>query len=197
MHILLIRHGETLWNIERRLQGQTDIPLSDTGRAQAQALAALVKRYDVRQVTTSGLARAQDTARELGFHTFTADPQLNECYLGQWEGQYAADIRSTQGADYKAWRAGDFDPPGAETLVDFRARVLCGVDAAVGRGLAAHSADSPVPAIAIVMHGGVIRAALRALVGLEPSQVVAPHPASLTVLRLDGEKLLLESYNLR
>ncbi len=89
-HLYLVRHGETDWNAERRIQGSTDIPLNDTGRAQARAAAELLARRSFDAVVASPLSRAFETgsliAERLGLPTPTAHPGLAERAYGDAEG---------------------------------------------------------------------------------------------------------------
>jgi broad specificity phosphatase PhoE len=92
--LLLVRHGETDWNAEGRLQGHTDRPLSDYGRRQAQQLAAELDGEELVAIYSSDLARARETAeivgRRLGLPT-VFDPDLREKDWGTWEGLTAAE----------------------------------------------------------------------------------------------------------
>ncbi len=87
--LLLVRHGETDWNAEGRLQGQTDRPLSDYGRRQAQQLAGGLESEEVEAIYSSDLARARETAEIVGERlglTVELDPDLREKDWGTWEG---------------------------------------------------------------------------------------------------------------
>jgi broad specificity phosphatase PhoE len=92
--LLLVRHGETDWNAEGRLQGQTDRPLSDYGRRQAQQLAEELQGEELEAIYSSDLARARETAeivgRRLGLPT-VLDPDLREKDWGTWEGLTAVE----------------------------------------------------------------------------------------------------------
>ena len=92
--LLLVRHGETDWNAEGRLQGHTDRPLSDYGRRQAERLAEELDGEELEAIYSSDLARARDTAeivgRKLGLPT-VLDPDLREKDWGTWEGLTAAE----------------------------------------------------------------------------------------------------------
>ena len=184
--LILVRHGQTEWNAARRLQGQTDIALSDHGRAQARALAPMIASLGPDHAMTSDLARAAETAILIGA-TATPDRRLREQALGQWEGGLIADLPPE---DYRGWRAGQFTPPGGESWTEFRARV----GAALGKTVE----QAQATALA-VCHGGVIRAALDALLGLPPSRIVPVGPGSLCILAFpDGPaSARLEAFNLR
>jgi glucosyl-3-phosphoglycerate phosphatase len=180
MRLVLVRHGETPWNEERRLQGQRDIGLSATGRRQVAALAETVGYLAPGYVVTSGLRRTHETAEVLGVRPDACDPRLNEAYLAGWEGRYSAEIKEEGGGVYAAWRAGRFHPPGAESFGALTERVVAGIEAAVrdaearGHGL-----------LMAVTHGGPARAFLTAAVGLDPARTVPSHPASLSIVDVD------------
>ncbi|MGC5627038.1 histidine phosphatase family protein [Georgenia sp. Z1344] len=180
MRLLLVRHGETAWNLERRLQGQRDIGLSPTGREQARALAGAVRRMAPEHVVSAALLRARETAELLGTTPDAVDERLNEAHLGEWEGCRSADVREADPDRYAGWRAGSYRPPGAEAFEALTGRVVAGVDDAV-RAAHARGATS----VLVVTHGGPMRAYLRAAVGLDPDRTVHSLPASLTTIDLD------------
>ncbi|WOI57464.1 histidine phosphatase family protein [Palleronia sp. LCG004] len=186
--LLLIRHGETEWNADRRLQGQRDIGLSTTGEAQALALAPLVASLAPGLVRSSDLVRARRTAALLGHPGAKTEPRLREQALGDWEGRQIAEIRAEDRQAYLDWRAGSYAPPGGETWTSFRQRVQAGLEAAFATG---------PETVALVCHGGVIRAALDACLGLSPKQIIPVGPASLTILALSETGIRLEAFNLR
>jgi probable phosphoglycerate mutase len=192
MRLVMIRHGETLWNSEHRLQGQADAPLSPKGRAQAAALAPVFANGlapDV--VVASDLPRARDTAAIIGFPNATLDPRFREIDVGSWTAKLIADIKAVDPKGYKGWRAGTHTPEGGEPWSAFVARIVDGI-----RDLAKGGAET----VLVVAHGGVIRAACEALVGLIPANVVPVGPATLTIfdVELEGDGIVarLEGYNL-
>ncbi len=92
--LLLVRHGETDWNADGRLQGQTDRPLSDYGRRQARELAAELEDEDLEAIYASDLSRARETAEIVGERLGLAvvlDPDLREKDWGNWEGLTAVE----------------------------------------------------------------------------------------------------------
>jgi broad specificity phosphatase PhoE len=171
--LLLVRHGATAWNLEGRLQGATDVALSDAGVEQARALRPLVDAWRPDAVVASPLARAADTASILVDRAPTLDARLVEVGLGAWEGRTSREL----GDDARAWRRGELVPPGGEAPGVARGRVLAALaDAAALGGV-----------VLVVTHGGVVRAALDGLVGLATRHVAPVAPASLTVVDLaDG-----------
>ena len=142
----LVRHGETDWNKQGRLQGWSDIPLNDTGREQARELGARIADIPFDAVYASDLSRAADTARiavesrDLDVHT---DPDLRERHFGTWEGMSDAEIRKRHSPEPgQAW--------GDDESKD-EARKRC--TRAVSRIASRH----PGGAILLVTHGGTIR----------------------------------------
>jgi broad specificity phosphatase PhoE len=155
--IVLARHGETDDNREPvRVQGFTDTPLNDNGRAQAAKLAERVAGQGFRSLWSSDLSRARETAEIVGRRidlTPRLDARLREANRGRWEGSLFIDIEREDPDGYAAWRrAGDeFRFPGGESLLEQQQRVEAALDE-IGR-------DSELPAL-VVCHGGSIRVML-------------------------------------
>lgn len=127
--LVLVRHGETEWNHDNRVQGSMDIPLSPRGREQAEALAReLLRRreaYDL--LFTSDLQRAGETARilasRLGGLDVTVDPLLREMDCGRWEGLAIDDLREREPEGWRRWMDDpSFRVPGGESILDVRER---------------------------------------------------------------------------
>jgi alpha-ribazole phosphatase/probable phosphoglycerate mutase len=183
VRLLLARHGESVWNAERRFQGRTDIPLSARGRAQAEALARGLRGYRVRAAYVSPYRRAVETAeialRDSGVPQ-TVLPELRELSLGQWEGCTVDDVRARDGDPYRAWLRAPHDcpPPDGEPLPDVHTRVQSAVD----RIAAAHPNGDDV---LIVAHGGVISVYACHLLGCSFNDLwrLRVDNASLTVVR--------------
>jgi len=151
--ILLARHGETDWNVERRVQGHSDTPLNDTGRGQARALAEELAGEPIDAVYSSDLARAHETARIVAAGRgldVTAIRDLRERNFGTWEGLTDEEIyvRHPHARD-RSWQEwGD-----AETRDEMADRVL----GALHRIAETH----PDQRVLVVSHGGPLRAVLR------------------------------------
>lgn len=157
--LVLIRHGQTDWNVGMRIQGETDIALNAVGRAQAQRLAQALADETLHHVISSDLQRAHDTAAPLARATGAAlrqDPGLRERAFGIFEGLSFEEIeqRHPEGATRWRQRDPDFGPEGGETLQAFYDRSV----AAAQRLAAAHVGE----AIALVAHGGVLDCLYRA-----------------------------------
>ncbi|MDB6454130.1 histidine phosphatase family protein [Falsirhodobacter sp. 20TX0035] len=184
--ILLVRHGQTEWNADRRLQGQTDIPLNDRGRDQARALAGMIRGMKPDVVATSDLMRARETAALLGFPDARCEPLLREQRLGVWEGRTIASVQQETPQHYIDWRAGSFAPEGGDLWADFRARVQTALH------IVLEQADKTA---LLVCHGGVIRALLDAALDLSPSRIIPVGPASVTILAYPQGHARLEAFN--
>ena len=164
--ILAIRHGETAWNVDARIQGHLVIPLNDTGREQARRLGtALAAREPIDAIHSSDLSRALETARAVATATgapLIASADWRERCFGDMQGRTFAEISVDAPEQVERWRRRDPDwsPPGAggESLLQFRQRVLAAIDALA----AAHSGGT----IALFTHGGVLDVLYRAATGL-------------------------------
>jgi probable phosphoglycerate mutase len=164
--VIAIRHGETAWNVDTRLQGQLDIPLNDTGRWQAQRLAEALAHEPLAAIYSSDLSRAWATAEALSITTgltVRADERLRERCFGAFQGQTWADIETQWPESSQRWRQRDltFAPPGGENLPDFSARVVSAA--------AALAAAHPGETIALVAHGGVMDCLYRAATRIDMS----------------------------
>ena len=154
---LLIRHAESSWNATGRWQGHGDPPLSDRGRAQANALARELARETIDVLVSSDLRRAAETAAILGKARGLRpelNPRLRELDVGDWEGLTRDQIERTAGNALRRFDAGDLDvrPGGGETLREISERASSVVTELVD----AH----PGRRLAVVTHLGVIRALL-------------------------------------
>ena len=163
--IVAIRHGETDWNKDTRIQGQQDVPLNEMGRWQAQRVArALACGEPIAAVYSSDLSRAFDTAdaiaRAAGLVVNT-EARLRERGFGHFEGQTFTDLENQWPEETARWRQRDphWMPAGGESLAAVRARV----DDAVAELAAAHLGEQ----IVLVAHGGVLDAIYRAATGLD------------------------------
>jgi probable phosphoglycerate mutase len=157
--IVAIRHGETEWNVQVRMQGQLDIGLNANGRWQSNRIALALQGEDVAAVYSSDLARALQTAQpmaELHGLELVHEPGLRERHFGAFEGHSYADIARQWPEENARWQARDaeFGPMGGETLAAFNARCL-----ACARRLAARHRGQQ---IVLVTHGGVLDCLYRA-----------------------------------
>ncbi|MET7934054.1 histidine phosphatase family protein [Streptomyces sp. NPDC005322] len=163
--IVLWRHGQTAWNIERRFQGTLDIELTDTGVAQAHRAARLLAGLKPDAIIASDLKRAAATAAELSGVTglpVMHDAALRETYAGEWQGLTHDEIMERFGDQYAAWKRGEPVRRGGgelETEVADRA-------APVVLESAEKLPDGGT--LVVVSHGGTIRTTIGRLLGLDP-----------------------------
>ena len=159
MALWLIRHGETAWNAEHRIQGHLDIPLSVTGMRQAARLSERLANEPIRAVYSSELARAWLTAvplaERLGLEVIP-EPRLRERCFGIFEGLTLDEIASRHPEAFRNWRERDPDwaMEGGETGQQLIDRVLDALHDVAGR----HRGET----VALVTHGGVLDVAYRA-----------------------------------
>ena len=157
--IIAIRHGETAWNVDTRIQGHLDIPLNARGRWQVGQLAQALVDERIAAIYASDLARAWETAGHVGrLQQVAVTPEigLRERGFGEFEGKTFLEIEASLPEQAHRWRSRDplFAPPGGESLVALRERVL----EAASRLAARH----PGELIALVGHGGVMDVLYRA-----------------------------------
>ena len=151
--IIAIRHGETAWNVDTRLQGHLDIALNNNGLWQAGQVARSLADEDVKAIYASDLLRAWQTAHAIAQATdapLTADVGLRERGFGSFQGKTYAEIESLWPEASQLWRKRDpeWAPPGAESLSTMRERVQTTVNALAQQ----HMGDQ----IVLVAHGGVM-----------------------------------------
>lgn len=160
--VLAIRHGETAWNVDTRIQGSLDIGLNEKGRSQAERLGAALEQEPITAIYSSDLWRAYDTAlaisRTTGVNIVT-DEGLRERGFGVFEGKTFTEVEAHWPEQARLWRQRDpdFCPEGGESLLQFRERVLT----AAQRLTRQHPGEQ----IAIVAHGGVMDVLYRAATG--------------------------------
>jgi probable phosphoglycerate mutase len=147
----LVRHGETDWNLQRRIQGSTDIPLNDTGREQARATGALLASRRWTALVASPLSRAAETARLIGEQVGLSQPELEPRLV---ERDYGA-AEGLTGADIDALYPDGAEVPGREPREAVAVRAVYAL-----HGLAARH---PGEAVIVVAHGGVIRSVLESV----------------------------------
>lgn len=177
--LAMMRHAETEWTREARIQGRTDVPLSDSGRTYL-AERTIPQECRGMRVVTSPLQRCVETAILLGLAQAEREARIAEMHWGAWEGCRLEDLRAALGAEMQAneARGFDFNPPGGESP----RRVLDRV-----RGWLADVASDGVPTLAIA-HRGVIRVVLAAatrwdMLGRPPVKL---DWGAVHVFRLDG-----------
>ncbi|WP_027994457.1 histidine phosphatase family protein [Simplicispira psychrophila] len=160
--IIAIRHGETAWNVDTRIQGHLDIPLNDTGHWQARQLGRALAQEPVTAIYSSDLQRAMATAQAVADSTgapLTAEPHLRERGFGALEGRTFAEIEVELPELARRWRKRDphFTPEGGESLTVLRERIR----ATVQRLAVQH----PGGLVVLVAHGGVLDVLYRLATG--------------------------------
>lgn len=157
--VLAVRHGETAWNRETRIQGQLDIPLNSLGQAQARRLAQALEGQPIDAIYASDLVRAGETANivaeRLGLKV-SSDQGLRERAFGVFEGLTWAEIEERWPAESERWRRRDpeFGAEGGESLQGFYSRVITTAERLV--------TSHPGQTVLLVAHGGVLDCLYRA-----------------------------------
>jgi probable phosphoglycerate mutase len=188
--LLLLRHGETEWNAQGRLQGHRDSALRPEGVRQADALGARLVHEGVHALYSSDLGRALETARRIGSRIgleVRADARLRERGLGVLEGLTWEEVRRQHPDVVAAYEAGDPEyvvPGGGESLVGRLGVAL--------EGLKAMAARHPGERVAVVTHGGVLSLLLRHCLGI-PFQT----PRAFSVLNASLNRFDLQGGTLR
>jgi glucosyl-3-phosphoglycerate phosphatase len=171
VRLVLWRHGQTVWNAERRFQGQSDIPLDETGEAQAERAARLLAALRPDLIVSSDLSRAAGTAAALGRLTgleVRMDKDLRERSGGSWEGLTDSEIRTRYPVEHASWT-----PPDGEPSAVVAERVA----GALHRAAEAVSGPGTPTGLAVVAsHGAALRLGMSRLLGMpaELSGVLGP-----------------------
>jgi probable phosphoglycerate mutase len=155
--VVLWRHGQTAWNVESRFQGKSDIPLDETGEAQAERAARLLAGLHPTALAASTLQRAAQTAQALSAVTglpIAYDAGLMERDGGLWEGHTASEIRQKYPAEYAIWQ-----PPGGETSEQVAKRVGDALERAI-------DVLPPDGVLVVASHGAALRLGMSHLLGL-------------------------------
>jgi broad specificity phosphatase PhoE len=193
--LLLVRHGETAFNRERRWQGQHDSPLSAEGRAEVQALAERIAARNPGAIYSSDLPRARETAGAIATLTGLApvfDGRWREVDVGQWLGLTPEEVEERYPEGYARWLAGGTGWDQGESYLEMAARGL-----AAAREVVSTHAGATQPVVCVT-HGGVIRALVMHVLGMpaEARRLLATGPtATLTELDATAPVWRLRSYN--
>jgi broad specificity phosphatase PhoE len=165
----MTRHGETDWNAAGRWQGHTDVPLNDNGRAQARAVAEVLRGASLTAIVSSDLSRARETAdiigATLGIQVAYVDADLRERMFGVFEGLTRAECERLHPEAWRAWVDEQRPAAGVEAPEIVAARM----NAAIGRA-AERVARDDAPAL-VVTHGGALRSAVRLATGVHPAPI--------------------------
>jgi probable phosphoglycerate mutase len=196
MRLILLRHGRTAWNAQRRFQGQSDPPLDEVGRMQAYEVAPLMAAVRPDLLVSSDAARAMQTAQPVAAATglsVRAEPRLRERSLGHWEGLTRDEVARRYPSEISDWLAGrDVSGRGGETREQVAARAL-----------AAFSELPPADTVLLITHSATAMSLATALLGLDQRvHVLGPlancHWSELTSDPGDGAKPLwrLRAHNI-
>lgn len=166
--LIIIRHGQTLWNLERKYQGHSDIALSDKGIKQAEAVAVRFAKEKIDAVYASDLSRAYKTAEYIAVrHNLKVHvtPELREIKFGEWEGLTYDQITARwPGMLGKLWTTPDeLEIPGGESFHQLKERAY----AAIQKIIKEHSGQT----VAVVAHGGTIGTILCAVLDIHLNHV--------------------------
>ncbi len=191
--LYLVRHGQTAWNEDGRIQGQTDTALSEAGKLEAEELARWLDRQTFDAVVSSDLTRARATAAILVPDTEVQTlPELRELHFGQWEGRTLAEVRAEDREHWTLWMRNPFEhaPPGGETLLQLADRIDRVLEA-----IHAFEGDR----VLLVTHQTPIQMILCRLLDLNPRNYwkLVVGTGSLTVVHLYGDVAALNLFNFR
>lgn len=192
--LLVVRHGETDWNADARVQGYSDIPMNDNGRRQVERTARMLSATHVTAVYSSDLRRATETADILaagrGLPVIPM-PALRERCWGAWEGRTLPQLAVEDPDGYARLRAGEWvDPAGSEDYEAMQSRVSGAFESIS----ATHHGET----VLLATHGGPVKVLTAWVLG---APVAAHHKmrignASVTTFILRDDRFVLESYNL-
>lgn len=189
VHLTLVRHGESTWNAAGRWQGQNQVPLSERGQTQARLVGERLRVHRFDRHLTSDLLRAAQTSDAIRAGA-AVEPRLREVDVGEWSGMLHTEVAVKFADQLRALKAGEpVKIGGGESMPEFEARVD-GILQDLGR---AH----PGARVLAVSHGGVIRAASSAALGVRGRNVplVGVRNTSLSELTFRGGRMRLSRYN--
>lgn len=183
--LFLLRHGQTVHNATRRMQGHLNTQLSDTGWEGAHQVAAMLENKNIARIVASDLSRAADTAQVVGTRlgiAVTIDPRLRETHLGEWQDMRHDEVDAEYPGARAKWRHdASWAPPGGESRIDVATRARPVIDELMD------SFDGwDDSAVLVVAHGGTISALTGSLLGFTPemfpllSNLSNTHFAALT-----------------
>ena len=158
---MLWRHGQTIWNAEHRFQGQSDIPLDETGQAQAERAARLLAALRPDLIVSSDLSRAAQTAAPLARLTgleVTLDKDLRERHGGRWEGLNDTEIRTQYPVEHANWTPPDGEP--SPVVAERVAGALHRIAEAIAEP------GMPTGLAVVVSHGAALRLGMSRLLGM-------------------------------
>lgn len=194
--LLLTRHGQTEWNVERRMQGQSDSALTDLGLRQAKALGQRLESFNINAIYASDLKRAAQTAEIIKgkrLCSITMTPMLREIFLGPWQGRLIEEVKAEEPILMeKFWKHPElYFPQNAESYGDFRKRLSLFVEEIASK----HIGET----ILIVTHGIALKALYTHFKGLPLSEIAnmpsSPLSTSLTIVEKGNSAWDLKLWN--
>ncbi|MDP6510721.1 MAG: histidine phosphatase family protein [Dehalococcoidia bacterium] len=195
MRLILVRHGQTQWNVERRFQGGgSDIELNEVGHRQARAVGEAMRAEKIDAIYSSPLSRARDTAQQIAQHhdmRVTLEPDFTEIDAGDLEGFHFGQLPQEHPAFWKQWRegTGSIACPGGESLGDVMERAW----AALVRIRDHHPEDTVV----VVCHTFTVIALFLRALNMAPGlfRRLRLEVGSFTVIDLNGDQSRLVKFN--
>lgn len=189
--IILIRHGQTEWSESGQHTGRTDIPLTDRGRAQADALAARLADREFGLILASPMDRAEETAHRAGLVPMS-DPDLLEWDYGAWEGRTTAEIRAESGDPH--WVIWDHPVPPGRTPGEGPDEVAVRAARVIARCLPELDRHRDC---ALIAHGHILRILTATWLGLpaDAGRLFALAPATISALGFEREQRVIAAWN--
>ena len=194
MRLVVVRHGETYYNAQNRLTGQSDIPLNLLGERQAVALGDCLAKEHIDAIVTSDLERTRVTARVIAHYhglPIQEDIDLRELAFGEWEGYTYDEVLAKDAKLAAQWRAdpATFAPPGGETVTQLRDRCAT----SLGRWQTKY----PEASVLWVTHGGLIGVLLCHVLGIDLKRrwQFRHDNASISELHVSGERVTIVRLN--
>lgn len=194
MRLILVRHGETEYNAQRRFTGQSDVPLSTLGRQQSAVVGEWLASERLDTIVSSDLERARLTAEAIAnFHEIpvVVDSDLREIAMGEWEGYIYSEILARDAELVAQWQVDPvtYAPPGGETLVQLRDRCA--------RALERWQSRDPQASVLWVTHGGLIGVLLCHILELDLNRrwQFRHYNASISELHLSGDRVTIVRLN--
>lgn len=182
MKLYLIRHGQTDWNIQGKIQGSHDISLNETGLTQAEMLAESMETKPVKLIFSSTLKRAMSTAEALGRKQgveIVPMPKLREVEFGKWEGLTWDEIERTYPKEYKHWclQPAQASPPGGESQKEIMSRCKQALNEIIAKTKGRED-------VAVVSHGATLAYLVTCMLGPDLSEEsIIVENASITTVQ--------------
>ena len=188
--LILVRHGQTEWNLKKRYSGFLDVALNKTGKLQAKRLMGILKEEKIDKIYASDRKRAIQTARIIfKKERIEKIPELREVHFGVFEGLTYKEIMAKHPVIYKKWLRDPFSVkiPKGEHLLDFKKRIVAALQRIVKL-----NKDKTV---AVFTHGGAISIFMDHLLKSGKFWEQVPHSASVTIFEFKGKKPKIKLFN--